>query len=1169
MANKRFGVKEINLVGAAGTPTIESPDNLNINAVNVAISTNLSVGGTVTAAGFSTTTGTSSQFLKADGSVDSNTYLTSYTETDPVVAAINGIVKSDGSTILAATSGTDYLAPSSDGSSLSGIITSISAGTNITLTGGPTGIVTINSSATVDGLWSLDGDNVYYDTAGGNIGIGTTDPTSKLDVDGTLNVSGVSTFQDTVIFDSTSDEGSFLAKSSDDNKPVLQVKQTGDSNYDYASGFDSYRPTQVGTAITTGSSVPSSAIYQTDDEIYQYVRSNLGFFDMDQDGVVSPADAKLVQRVQSNTRSIWNGSSYTQDLILGNGTYTNSDWSELFDRAELMYLAPYTQNVNVGITTTILTGVTTSQVIVGNDYPVGASTFIAANTKVTAIGSGEVTISNATTNTEILTGAAVTFGMGPHGYGMWDITGRGDVDDHIDGEMILKIVGNYDGNNYAESNSSVVGLNPTLGVGINTFLNPPDYGPPRYNTVIRSPRIGIGTSPKLHQYGSSSVTINADLENLDALSVTGKVNVNGTLSVSSNVSSGNTSTFNHNVDVSEFVNGVDISSGNVRLSGHTSTLVGTITTSTSTTGDQNYFGCNVACNSDGSSVMIVGINTDTEEGTISVFDKNGNNYDFVGLVTDTTVIAGYDSSDLPADCVMSDDGNIFAFSSGAARAAIGAGNTIVVWQRSGNTLSQLGLIEYDTLTGWGATEGMGSSSAEFGCSLDMSANGEIFVVGAERDRLSNVGIGTTIKSGRVHVIERNGSTFTGIATLTPDPLYQESLDYFGFNTVISDDGDTIIVAQPYMNNGYIYKFSRVGNTYTQVGLKTDLNGYASGYGLEISGDGTRIFVSNYESNAFEDSRINILDGDLNLLETIPVDDPIGAYNAVLESRKTIQSSYDGRVFVTGTNLGNGTSEMYHYSDVHEKYEFFASKEYGYYYYANGLAITRDGSRAFIPNSDQLYSSKGKVEYYDIISSKVGIGISNPSTELHVRGTATISEGVKGSIRQVVGYSTDATFTTSLTAVQHNAVTDMGVEINLSSPSNKVLVTYDLTGEFNSSSAAYNTGISFARVSGNYATGIVTVTPGNADSGYYNNPDNRIRGITTPVVSYSDDSTTTAEKLSIINFLDSPNTTGIVTYYPTIYPYTNMSWFGNRTVSDTNGSGNERFISYITLQEIVG
>ena len=48
MADKSFGVKDINLIGASGTPEIESPNNLNINAVNVAISTDMSVGGTVT-----------------------------------------------------------------------------------------------------------------------------------------------------------------------------------------------------------------------------------------------------------------------------------------------------------------------------------------------------------------------------------------------------------------------------------------------------------------------------------------------------------------------------------------------------------------------------------------------------------------------------------------------------------------------------------------------------------------------------------------------------------------------------------------------------------------------------------------------------------------------------------------------------------------------------------------------------------------------------------------------------------------------------------------------------------------------------------------------------------------------------------------------------------------
>ena len=51
MAEKGFGVKEINLIGPSGTPTIESPNNLNLNAVNVAISTNVSIGGTLTVSG--------------------------------------------------------------------------------------------------------------------------------------------------------------------------------------------------------------------------------------------------------------------------------------------------------------------------------------------------------------------------------------------------------------------------------------------------------------------------------------------------------------------------------------------------------------------------------------------------------------------------------------------------------------------------------------------------------------------------------------------------------------------------------------------------------------------------------------------------------------------------------------------------------------------------------------------------------------------------------------------------------------------------------------------------------------------------------------------------------------------------------------------------------------
>ena len=147
--------------------------------------------GIITAASFVKRDGTSSQFLKADGSVDSSTYLTSYTETDPVVAAINGIVKSDGSTISAASAGTDYLDPTGDGSGLSGIVTNIQAGTNITVLESPAGnfivtstaagggdTVTINATAT--DILSVSSGDISADDAGADKLVFWDDSESKL-----------------------------------------------------------------------------------------------------------------------------------------------------------------------------------------------------------------------------------------------------------------------------------------------------------------------------------------------------------------------------------------------------------------------------------------------------------------------------------------------------------------------------------------------------------------------------------------------------------------------------------------------------------------------------------------------------------------------------------------------------------------------------------------------------------------------------------------------------------------------------------------------------------------------------------------------------------------------------------------------------------------------------
>jgi hypothetical protein len=116
------------------TVTASAGAVVGINTLQSSFFNRINATGVITAAQFVRDGGSSSQFLKADGSVDSSTYLTAYTETDPVVAAINGIVKSNGSTISAATAGTDYLSPSGDASSLTGISTNI-AGTWILQSG--------------------------------------------------------------------------------------------------------------------------------------------------------------------------------------------------------------------------------------------------------------------------------------------------------------------------------------------------------------------------------------------------------------------------------------------------------------------------------------------------------------------------------------------------------------------------------------------------------------------------------------------------------------------------------------------------------------------------------------------------------------------------------------------------------------------------------------------------------------------------------------------------------------------------------------------------------------------------------------------------------------------------------------------------------------------------
>lgn len=115
------GIYNVTATGSAGAPYILTRGGYSSIAANMAAGSHVFVQLGNTNAGatfFQTTTGIIT-FGTTNLIYNNNPqgFLTSYTETDPIVKAINGIVKSNGITISAAVSGTDY-APATSGSAL-------------------------------------------------------------------------------------------------------------------------------------------------------------------------------------------------------------------------------------------------------------------------------------------------------------------------------------------------------------------------------------------------------------------------------------------------------------------------------------------------------------------------------------------------------------------------------------------------------------------------------------------------------------------------------------------------------------------------------------------------------------------------------------------------------------------------------------------------------------------------------------------------------------------------------------------------------------------------------------------------------------------------------------------------------------------------------------------
>ena len=269
------------------------------------------------------------------------------------------------------------------------------------------------------------------------------------------------------------------------------------------------------------------------------------------------------------------------------------------------------------------------------------------------------------------------------------------------------------------------------------------------------------------------------------------------------------------------------------------------------TNNNDNFGYSVATSADGKTI-IVGARSDETSGTtgyglVYVFDREGNNFNEVGILT-----GSYASSNdnFGHSVATSADGKtIIVGAYGDGTSGSNDGGLVYVYDREGNNFNEVGI-----LTGTYVSQ----SIDNFGESVATSADGKTIIVGAGRDEINPSGIGTY---GLLYVYDREGNNFNQVGILTGS-YASDSGDGFGKSFAISADGKTIAVAATQDetsgtgNYGLVYVFNREGNNFNEVGILTGTYSSESldlfGHSVATSADGKTIIVGAYKDEIVGD-----------------------------------------------------------------------------------------------------------------------------------------------------------------------------------------------------------------------------------------------------------------------------------------------------------------------------